>query len=141
MAKAKFVKEQREVDDQEQQEQAEQLEQQANERLQQVVEGLGFKGKGKGTEYHQLSFGSSDEDDFSLEELKKMEDAINYSVGLSGNHKLVAKLHRRIATKKKQQVEDKFNKEQDEAQQTKQTKTKQNNQSIKQSGPVLLHDS
>ena len=121
----------------------EQQEQQAEERLQQVVEQQvadSIKGKGKGTEYHQLSFGSSDEDDFSLADLKKMEDSINFSVALSGNRTLSAKLRRHIM-KKQQQVEDKFNKEQEKAQQTKQTKTKQNNQSIKQSGPVLLHDS
>jgi hypothetical protein len=138
VAKAKFVKERREVEAQEQQEheqQAEVMEQQAEERLQQVMEQQvadSIKGKGKGTEYHQLSFGSSDEDDFSLEELKKMEDAINFSVALSGNHKLSAKLRRRIVTKRKQEVEDKFNREQEEAQQTKQTKTKQITQSINQ---------
>ena len=121
MAKAKFIKEEH---------QAEERLQQVEE--QQVADSIKGKGKGKGTEYHQLSFGSSDEDDFSLEELKKMEDAINFSVALSGNHKLSAKLHRRIVTKRKQEVEDKFNKEQEEAQQTKQTKTKQITQSINQ---------
>ena len=109
-----------------------QQEQQVEE--QQVADSTKGKGKGKGkdTEYYQLSFGSSDEGDFSLEELLKMEDSINFSVALGGNRTLSAKLHRRIVTKKQQQVEDKFNKEQEEAQQTKQTKTKQITQSINQ---------
>ena len=126
------------MEDQEQQEQqehqAEQQEQQAEERLQQVMEqqvadSTKGKGKGKDTEYYQLSFGSSDEDDFSLEELLKMEDAINYSVALSGNRTLSAKLRRRIVIKKQQ--EKKQNQE-EEAQQTKQTKTKQITQLINQ---------
>ena len=58
------------------------------------------------TEYYQLSFGSSDEDDFSLEELLKMEDAINYSVALSGNRMLSAKLRRRIVIKKQQEQQE-----------------------------------
>ena len=136
------------MEDQEQQEQqehqAEQQEQQAEERLQQVMEqqvadSIKGKGKGKDTEYYQLSFGSSDEDDFSLDELLKMEDSINFSVALSGNRTLSAKLRRHIMKKQREQQQQ----QNEEAQQTKQTKTKQHNtnQSINQSGAVLQHDS
>ena len=121
MAKAKFVKEQREVEDQ-------------HEQQEQVADST--KGKGKGTEHHQLSSGSSDEGDFSLEELKKMEDAIKFSVALSGNRVLSAKLRRRIVMKEQleqqEEQQEQQQQQEEEAQQTKQTKTKQITQSINQ---------
>jgi hypothetical protein len=109
---------------------------------QQVADSIKGKSKGKGTEYFELSFGSSDEDDFSLEELLKMEDAINFAVSLSGNHKLSASCI--AASSQRSSSRWRIYSTRSRRRHNKQNKPKQNkslNQSIKQSGPVLLRDS